>query len=101
MKSDQTLTMSAKPNFDCHTLDVGDIPLDAISVVCSSSKDEDRSLKDTRYPVSVLLSNFLFEPVIDGQVFVNQETPHLHLHPLWALNQFLENLFLPKPTRQD
>ena len=63
-------------------LDVGDVPLDAISLVCSSSKDEDGFLKDTCYSVSILLSDFLFEPVINGQVFVNQETPHSHLHRL-------------------
>ncbi len=74
--------MSARSNFDFHILDVGDVPSDAISLVSSSSKDEDRFLKDTCYSVSILLSNFLFEPVIDGQVFVNQETPHSHLHPL-------------------
>ena len=38
----------------------------SISLICSSSKDEDNFLKDTCYPVSTLLSDSLFEPVIKG-----------------------------------
>jgi hypothetical protein len=36
----------------------------SISLICSSSKDEDNFLKDTCCPVSTLLSDSLFEPVI-------------------------------------
>ncbi len=53
-----------------------------LSLIGSSSEDKDNLLKDLCYPVSTLLSDSLSEPVINGQIFINQENPHSNLHCL-------------------
>ena len=45
-----------------------------------SPKDEDHLLNGVCDPESSSLPDSLFEPVIERQVFINQETPHSLLH---------------------
>ena len=63
-----------------------------------SAENKDNLLKSACHPVSPPLSDFLFEPVIKGKVFVNQKTPHSHLHCLWILICSLKYFFLPYPA---
>ncbi len=47
-----------------------------------SSKDKDNLLNGICHSIGPFFSYFLFEPVIKGQIFINQKTPHSHLHCL-------------------